>query len=58
VQTDAIYTEGKDTTSASYTLWDNAGRITNDGYIVSFRFVQELTILEFPEQTWDWPFIG
>jgi len=53
VQTDAIYTRGKDTTSASTPWWDNAGRITNAGYIVSFRFrFKSLRFSNVPEQTW------
>jgi len=53
VQTDAIYTEGQGYDFSFDTLWDNAGRVTKDGYVVFFsipfkslRFSHEL------EQTW------
>jgi len=36
VQTDAIYTEGQGYDYSFDTLWANAGRVLNDGYIVSF----------------------
>jgi len=53
VQTDAIYTEGQGYDFSFDTLWDNAGRITNDGYIVFFSIpFKSLRFSNVPEQTW------
>jgi len=43
---------GKDNDYSFDTLWDNAGRVTNDGYVFFFRFVQEPAVLACPEATW------
>lgn len=53
VQTDAIYTEGQGFDFSFDTLWDNHGRVTNDGYTVFFSI--PFKSLRFPhdaEQTW------
>src|SRR6266403_6037137 len=53
VQTDAIYTEGQGYDFSFDTLWDNAGRITNDGYIVFFSIpFKSLRFSHGPDQTW------
>jgi Domain of unknown function (DUF5916) len=53
VQTDAIYTEGKGYDFSFDTLWDNAGRVTGDGYIVFFSIpFKSLRFSSDPEQTW------
>ena len=53
VQTDAIYTEGQGYDYSFDTLWDNAGRVTNDGYIVFFSIpFKSLRFSHDPEQTW------
>ncbi|HEV1994300.1 MAG TPA: DUF5916 domain-containing protein [Candidatus Acidoferrum sp.] len=53
VQTDAIYTEGQGYDFSFDTLWDNAGRVTNDGYIVFFSIpFKSLRFSSEPEQTW------
>src|SRR6267154_666145 len=53
VQTDAIYTEGQGYDFSFDTLWDNAGRITNDGYMVFFSIpFKSLRFSNVPEQTW------
>src|SRR5258708_18301911 len=53
VQTDAIYSEGQGYDSSFVSLWDNAGRITNDGYIVFFSIpFKSLRFSNVPEQTW------
>src|SRR5258707_9949689 len=53
VQTDAIYTEGQGYDYSFDTLWDNAGRVTSDGYIVFFSIpFKSLRFSSAPEQTW------
>jgi hypothetical protein len=53
VQTDAIYTEGQGYDFSFDTLWDNSGRLTNDGYIVFFSIpFKSLRFSHGPEQTW------
>jgi hypothetical protein len=53
VQTDAIYTEGQGYDFSFDTLWDNAGRVTSDGYIVFFSIpFKSLRFSSAPEQTW------
>ena len=53
VQTDAIYTEGQGYDYSFDTLWDNAGRVTGDGYIVFFSIpFKSLRFSHAPEQTW------
>lgn len=53
VQTDAIYTEGQGYDYSFDTLWDNAGRVLNDGYIVFFSIpFKSLRFSHEPEQTW------
>jgi hypothetical protein len=53
VQTDAIYTEGQGYDFSFDTLWDNAGRVLNDGYIVFFSIpFKSLRFSNAPEQTW------
>jgi hypothetical protein len=53
VQTDAIYTEGQGYDFSFDTLWDNAGRVLNDGYIVFFSIpFKSLRFSHAPEQTW------
>jgi len=53
VQTDAIYTEGQGYDFSFDTLWDNAGRVTSDGYIVFFSIpFKSLRFSSDPEQTW------
>ena len=53
VQTDAIYTEGQGYDYSFDTLWDNAGRVTGDGYIVFFAIpFKSLRFSHAPEQTW------
>ena len=53
VQTDAIYTEGQGYDFSFDTLWDNAGRITGDGYIVFFSVpFKSLRFSNDPQQTW------
>jgi hypothetical protein len=53
VQTDAIYTEGQGYDFSFDTLWDNAGRVTGDGYIVFFSIpFKSLRFSNAPEQTW------
>jgi hypothetical protein len=53
VQTDAIYTEGQGYDFSFDTLWDNAGRVTKDGYIVFFSIpFKSLRFSHGPEQTW------
>ncbi len=53
VQTDAIYTEGQGYDFSFDTLWDNAGRVTGDGYIVFFSIpFKSLRFSSDPEQTW------
>jgi hypothetical protein len=53
VQTDAIYTEGQGYDFSFDTLWDNAGRVRNDGYIVFFSIpFKSLRFSHAPEQTW------
>src|ERR1700756_3508717 len=53
VQTDAIYTEGQGYDYSFDTLWANAGRVTNDGYIVFFSIpFKSLRFSHDPEQTW------
>jgi hypothetical protein len=53
VQTDAIYTEGQGYDFSFDTLWDNAGRVMNDGYIVFFSIpFKSLRFSNEPEQTW------
>jgi hypothetical protein len=53
VQTDAIYTEGQGYDYSFDTLWDNAGRVTNDGYFVFFSIpFKSLRFSHDPEQTW------
>jgi hypothetical protein len=53
VQTDAIYTEGQGYDFSFDTLWDNAGRITKDGYIVFFSIpFKSLRFSHEPQQTW------
>jgi hypothetical protein len=53
VQTDAIYTEGQGYDFSFDTLWGNAGRVTNDGYIVFFSIpFKSLRFSHDPEQTW------
>jgi uncharacterized protein DUF5916 len=53
VQTDAIYTEGQGYDFSFDTLWDNAGRVTSDGYIVFFSIpFKSLRFSNDPEQTW------
>jgi hypothetical protein len=53
VQTDAIYTEGQGYDFSFDTLWDNSGRVMNDGYIVFFSIpFKSLRFSHQPEQTW------
>jgi hypothetical protein len=53
VQTDAIYTEGQGYDFSFDTVWDNAGRVTGDGYIVFFSIpFKSLRFSHAPEQTW------
>src|SRR5229473_1011485 len=53
VQTDAIYTEGQGYDFSFDTLWDNAGRVRNDGYVVFFSIpFKSLRFSHAPEQTW------
>jgi hypothetical protein len=53
VQTDAIYTEGQGYDFSFDTLWDNAGKVMNDGYIVLFSIpFKSLRFSNEPEQTW------
>src|SRR6266699_507606 len=53
VQTDAIYTEGQGYDFSFDTLWDNAGRVTKDGYVVFFSIpFKSLRFSHEPEQTW------
>jgi hypothetical protein len=53
VQTDAIYTEGQGYDYSFDTLWDNAGRVMNDGYFVFFSIpFKSLRFSHDPEQTW------
>ena len=53
VQTDAIYTEGQGYDYSFDTLWDNAGRVTGDGYIVFFSIpFKSLRFSSASEQTW------
>jgi hypothetical protein len=53
VQTDAIYTEGQGYDFSFDTLWDNAGRVLNDGYVVFFSIpFKSLRFSDAPEQTW------
>jgi hypothetical protein len=53
VQTDAIYTEGQGYDFSFDTLWDNAGRVTSDGYVVFFSIpFKSLRFSSAPEQTW------
>ncbi len=53
VQSDAIYTEGQGYDFSFDTLWDNAGRITGDGYIVFFSVpFKSLRFSSDPQQTW------
>src|SRR5947207_11123560 len=53
VQTDAIYTEGQGYDFSFDTLWDNAGRVTGDGYVVFFSIpFKSLRFSSDSEQTW------
>jgi hypothetical protein len=53
VQTDAIYTEGQGYDFSFDTLWDNAGRVTPDGYIVFFSIpFKSLRFSSDAQQTW------
>jgi hypothetical protein len=53
VQTDAIYTEGQGYDFSFDTLWDNAGRVTSDGYIVFFSIpFKSLRFSSDAAQTW------
>jgi len=53
VQSDAIYTEGQGYDFSFDTLWDNAGRVLNDGYMVFFSIpFKSLRFSHAPEQTW------
>jgi len=53
VQTDAIYTEGQGYDFSFDTLWDNAGRVTGDGYIVFFSIpFKSLRFSSDAAQTW------
>jgi hypothetical protein len=53
VQTDAIYTEGQGYDFSFDTLWDNTGRVLNDGYIVFFSIpFKSLRFSNALEQTW------
>ena len=53
VQTDAIFTEGQGYDYSFDTLWDNAGRVTADGYIVFFSIpFKSLRFSNEPDQTW------
>jgi hypothetical protein len=53
VQTDAIYTEGQGYDYSFDTLWDNAGRVTPDGYAVFFSIpFKSLRFSHEPAQTW------
>lgn len=53
VQTDAIYTEGQGYDYSFDTLWDSAGRVLNDGYVVFFSIpFKSLRFSDGPEQTW------
>src|SRR6266581_6874099 len=53
VQTDAIYTEGQGYDFSFDTLWDNAGRVTKDGYVVFFSIpFKSLRFSNASEQTW------
>jgi uncharacterized protein DUF5916 len=53
VQTDAIYTEGQGYDFSFDTLWDSAGRVSPDGYVVFFSIpFKSLRFSDGPEQTW------
>jgi hypothetical protein len=53
VQTDAIYTEGQGYDFSFDTLWNNAGRITSDGYVVFFSIpFKSLRFSSDAQQTW------
>ncbi|HXM94486.1 MAG TPA: DUF5916 domain-containing protein [Candidatus Dormibacteraeota bacterium] len=53
VQTDAIFTEGQGYDYSFDTLWDNAGRITKDGYIVFFSIpFKSLRFSHAEKHTW------
>jgi uncharacterized protein DUF5916 len=53
VQTDAIYTEGQGYDFSFDTLWDSAGHVLNDGYVVFFSIpFKSLRFSNGPEQTW------
>jgi hypothetical protein len=53
VQTDAIYTEGQGYDFSFDTLWDNAGRVTSDGYVVFFSIpFKSLRFSSVQEHTW------
>src|SRR3989454_10366698 len=53
VQTDAIYTEGQGYDYSFDTLWDSAGLVLNDGYVVLFAIpFKSLRFSNGPEQTW------
>src|SRR3989442_720815 len=53
VQTDAIYTEGQGYDYSFDTLWDTAGRVTKDGYVVFFSIpFKSLRFSNEPGQTW------
>jgi Domain of unknown function (DUF5916) len=53
VQSDAIYTEGQGYDFSFDTLWDNSGRVLNDGYIVFFSIpFKSLRFSHGSEQTW------
>ena len=53
VQTDAIYTEGQGYDYSFDTLWDSAGRVTHDGYVVFFSIpFKSLRFSHDNQQTW------
>jgi hypothetical protein len=53
IQSDAIYTEGQGYDYSFDTLWDSAGRVTKDGYLVFFSIpFKSLRFSHAPEQTW------
>jgi Domain of unknown function (DUF5916)/Carbohydrate family 9 binding domain-like len=53
IQQDAIYTEGQGYDYSFDTVWNTAGRLTKDGYIVWFSIpFKSLRFSHEPEQTW------
>jgi hypothetical protein len=53
IQSDSVYTEGQTEDFSFDTVWDSEGRLTSDGYIVSFSIpFKSLRFSHAPEQTW------